>query len=75
VEELTNVLKGTVSRDIETAEALQIVSSLFTKIANKGTRTTNSPHVAPTRTTSKGGRQTAHTGSSHSKGADRSLGG
>jgi hypothetical protein len=31
--ELTNVLKGTVSRDVETAEALQKVSSLFTKIA------------------------------------------
>ncbi len=31
--ELTNVLKGTVSRDGETAEALQKVSSLFTKIA------------------------------------------
>ncbi len=31
--ELTNVLKGTVSRDNETAEALQKVSSLFTKIA------------------------------------------
>jgi hypothetical protein len=31
--ELTNVLKGTVSRDGKTAEALQKVSSLFTKIA------------------------------------------
>jgi hypothetical protein len=31
--ELTNVLKGIVSRDVETAEALQKVSSLFTKIA------------------------------------------
>ncbi len=31
--ELINVLKGTVSRDVKTAEALQKVSSLFTKIA------------------------------------------
>ncbi len=31
--ELTNVLKGTVSRDIEMVEAMQKVSNLFTKIA------------------------------------------
>jgi hypothetical protein len=59
--ELTNVLKGTVSRDIETAEALQKSQQPIHKNCsgkssnNKGTRTTNSPHVAPTRTTSMGG--------------------
>jgi hypothetical protein len=31
--ELTNVLKGTVSQDGETVEALQKINSLFTKIA------------------------------------------
>jgi hypothetical protein len=40
VAELTNVLKGTVSRDGETAEALQKVSSLFTKIAVANAATT-----------------------------------
>jgi hypothetical protein len=79
--ELTNVLKGTVSWDVQMVEALQKVSSLFTKNCsgkssnNKGTRTTNSPHIAPTHTTSKGGQQTAHTGSARSKGSDCSLGG
>jgi hypothetical protein len=38
--ELTNVLKGTVSRDVKTAEALQKVSSLFTKIAAAKAATT-----------------------------------
>jgi hypothetical protein len=38
--ELTNVLKGTVSQDIKTAEALQKVSSLFTKIAAAKAATT-----------------------------------
>ncbi len=38
--ELTNVLKGTVSRDIKMAEALQKVSSLFTKIAAAKAATT-----------------------------------
>ncbi len=38
--ELTNVLKGTVSWDIKTAEALQKVSSLFTKIAAAKVATT-----------------------------------
>jgi hypothetical protein len=79
--DLTNVLKGTVSRDVEMVKALQKVSSLFTKNSssknsnNEVTRTTNSPHVTPTCTTFKGGQQTAHTGSSHSKGANRSPGG
>jgi hypothetical protein len=40
VAELTNVLKGTVSREVETAEALQKVSSLFTKIAAAKAATT-----------------------------------
>jgi hypothetical protein len=38
--ELTNVFKGTVSRDVKTAEALQKVSSLFTKIAAAKAATT-----------------------------------
>jgi hypothetical protein len=38
--ELTNVLKGTVLRDGKTAEALQKVSSLFTKIAAAKAATT-----------------------------------
>jgi hypothetical protein len=38
--ELTNVLKGTVSRDGKTAEGLQKVSSLFTKIAAAKAATT-----------------------------------
>jgi hypothetical protein len=38
--ELTNVLKGTVSRDGKTVEALQKVSSLFTKIAAAKAATT-----------------------------------
>jgi hypothetical protein len=75
--ELTNVLKGTVSRDGKTAEALQksqqpIHKSCSGKSSNnKGTRPI-APHGTPTRTTSKGGQQTAHTGISCSKGADRS---
>ncbi len=40
VAEPTNVLKGTVSQDVKTAEALQKVSSLFTKIAAAKAATT-----------------------------------
>jgi hypothetical protein len=38
--ELTNILKGTVSREGQMAEALQKVSSLFTKIAAAKAATT-----------------------------------
>ncbi len=78
--ELTNVLKGTVSRDGKTAKALQKVSSLFTKIAGAKAatmRAQDQTHLTAHQPVPlpRVGQQTAHTGRSRSKGADRSHGG
>ncbi len=80
--ELTSALKGTVSRNAETVDAVARVSDLFHKIAGdgKGKRkmesTPYSPKRPPSGATSKGGQQANRsTNRTPSKGAGRSRSG